>query len=117
MVKKRRVQQVAVPTSIKELPLKYSESVIVPSELVCDNPQSQMYRLSTGETVVFKFGMSCDNRSHVYDELLDDLSKSTYGISYNVLRNGWMYRLGSLSEFWTCMKPVKINYKPSGFNQ
>lgn len=111
MAKKRRVQQVAVPTSIKEIPLKYSESVIVPSELVCYNPQSQMYRLSTGETVVFKFGMSCDNRSHVYDELLDDLSKSTYGISYNVLRNGWMYRLGSLSEFWTCMKPIKINDK------
>lgn len=111
MAKKRKVQQVAVPTSIKELPLKYSESVIVPSELVSDNPQSQMYRLSTGETVIFKFGMSCDNRSHVYDELLDDLSKSTYGISYNVLRNGWMYRIGSLSEFWTFMKPIKINDK------
>ena len=108
---KKRSVKISKESAPVHIPLKYCPECIVPSELVSKYPHTQKYVLLTGETVVFRFGMTCDNRSHVYDELLDDLSKSTYGISYNVLRNGWMYRLGSLSEFWTFMKPVIINDK------
>ena len=93
------------------IPLKYCPECIVPSELVCKYPHTQKYILITGETVVFRFGMTCDNRNNQFSDLLDSESKRIYGLSYEVMRNGWMYRLGSLSEFWTCMKPIKINDK------
>lgn len=90
------------------IPLKYCPECIVPTEIVCKYPHTQKYILLTGETVVFRFGMTCDNRNNQFSDLLDSESKRIYGLSYEFMRNGWVYRLGKVSEFWTQLKTIVI---------
>lgn len=93
----------------KFLNLKYSEIALIPCELTENDPQDMVYKLISGERVIFTFISTWNNLGKYHDKELDNLSKKLYDLSFGIVYSAWVSRLGKLSNWWAEVKMTKVN--------
>lgn len=89
------------------IPLKYCEFALIPDELVSQYSPEQPYRLATGEIVVFRYRMTCNNKNGKYTRSLELLSRNTHGMPFSDIQAVWASRIGKLSGWWHRVKLEK----------
>lgn len=82
------------------LPLKFSDSALIPGTLIEGNHIAQKYKLVGGEVVTFLCLGGYDNSDGYCAADLDALSRDMYGMDFPSIEAVWKRRLGSLSGFW-----------------
>lgn len=87
------------PTPIS-IPLKFSPTAIIPTELTDSKHVCQKYKLVGGEVVTLRFLGTWDNRKGRYDKILDKDCRELYDIDFASFRAVWKRRLGDVSEYW-----------------
>lgn len=82
---------------MKRLDIKYSDRALLPMSLTAGDSVYEDYSLVDGKVVRLRYIMGCINKDGQYNEMLDDLSKKLYGISFSRVKNIWASRMRGIS--------------------
>lgn len=106
----RRVKKLSYSSEPKRIPLKFCKKAIIPGVLVYGDKSDQVYQLSTGEFVIFKYREGIDNYNDRYIDELEEHSKNIHGISFDMLQQAWIRRIGRITDIWHIVYINKIDY-------
>lgn len=86
---------------------KYTELLIAPTNAFPGGMGAE-YVTTDGVAVRVEPHTTWKNDDGSYDDELDKLCQSLYDCSFRFIKSIWVGRLGEVSNYWNCVKLIKI---------